>query len=87
MSKYFAPSEFRACTPSCSIEQMDPRFLAQLDQVREVAGIPMVLATAPGHPLPPAAALPQAHVAIAPLVQPGGAVSYTHLTLPTICSG
>lgn len=46
MSKYFAPSEFRACTPSCSIEQMDPRFLAQLDQVREVAGIPMVLNSA-----------------------------------------
>ena len=43
MSKYFAPAEFRACTPSCEISQMDAGFLELLDQVREEAGIPLVL--------------------------------------------
>ena len=43
MSKYFAPKEFQACVPSCSIEQMDAGFLELLDQVREAAGIPLVL--------------------------------------------
>ena len=43
MSKYFAPKEFQACVPSCSIEQMEPGFLELLDRVREAAGIPLVL--------------------------------------------
>jgi len=43
MSKYFSAKEFRACTPSCSIEQMDAGFLELLDRVREAAGIPLVL--------------------------------------------
>lgn len=43
MSKYFHPSEFTRCTPSCKIEQMDQAFLALLDEVREAAGIPLVL--------------------------------------------
>lgn len=43
MSKYFSPKEFRACVPSCSIEQMEPGFLELLDRVREAAGIPLVL--------------------------------------------
>ena len=43
MSKYFAPKEFQACVPSCSIEQMDAGFLELLDRVREAAGIPLVL--------------------------------------------
>ncbi len=46
MSKYFSASEFRACTPSCEIAQMDPAFLALLDKVREAAGIPLVLNSA-----------------------------------------
>ena len=46
MSKYFAASEFRRCTPSCSIKQMDADFLALLDRVRERAGIPLVLNSA-----------------------------------------
>lgn len=46
MAKYFLPSEFKACTPSCSIEQMDQAFLAKLDAVRERAGIPLVLNSA-----------------------------------------
>lgn len=43
MSKYFAPSEFKRCVPSCTIDQMDPEFLEILDRVREGAGIPLVL--------------------------------------------
>lgn len=43
MSKYFNASEFRRCSPACSIDQMDPAFLALLDKVREAAGIPLVL--------------------------------------------
>lgn len=43
MSKYFSPSEFRKCTPACDISQMDAGFLALLDEVREKAGIPLVL--------------------------------------------
>ena len=43
MSKYFHPSEFTRCTPSCKIEQMDPAFLALLDDFREFVGIPLVL--------------------------------------------
>ena len=43
MAKYFSPSEFLKCTPSCKIEQMDPGFLSLLDEVREAAGIPLVL--------------------------------------------
>lgn len=43
MSKYFSASEFKRCSPSCTINQMDPAFLSLLDVVREVAGIPLVL--------------------------------------------
>lgn len=42
-SKYFAPAEFERCTPSCSIEDMDQRFLNTLDALRAQAGIPLVL--------------------------------------------
>ena len=43
MSKYFKESEFKKCTPSCSISQMDQSFLALMDRVREKAGIPLVV--------------------------------------------
>ena len=46
MSKYFSPAEFKRCTPSCSIEQMDPAFLERLDRFREFVGIPLVLSCA-----------------------------------------
>lgn len=46
MSKYFAPAEFLRCSPPCSIKQMDAGFLNLLDEVREAAGIPLVLASA-----------------------------------------
>ena len=43
MSKYFTASEFKRCSPSCSIKDMDAGFLDLLDRVRERAGIPLVL--------------------------------------------
>lgn len=46
MSKWFAPSEFKKCVPSCRIEDMDAEFLEILDRVREAAGIPLVLNSA-----------------------------------------
>lgn len=46
MSRYFSDAEFRRCSPSCSIDQMDKAFLARLDNARERAGIPFVLNSA-----------------------------------------
>lgn len=46
MAKYFSPAEFKRCTPSCKMEDMDAGFLATLDRVREKAGIPLVLNSA-----------------------------------------
>ena len=46
MSKYFKDAEFRRCTPACSIEDMDKDFLALMDEVREEAGIPLVVNSA-----------------------------------------
>ena len=46
MSKYFHPSEFKRCTPSCCIDDMNAAFLDILDRVRERAGIPLVLNSA-----------------------------------------
>ena len=43
MAKYFQAQEFLRCNPSCDISQMDAGFLCLLDQVREAAGIPLVL--------------------------------------------
>ena len=43
MSKYFHDLEFKACTPSCDISQMDKRFLDKLDLLREFCGFPLVL--------------------------------------------
>ena len=36
-SKYFAPKEFQKCNPSCTIDQMDQRFLDTLDALRAQA--------------------------------------------------
>lgn len=46
MSKYFAPAEFKHCTPACDISQMDAAFLERLDALREFVGIPLVLNSA-----------------------------------------
>ena len=43
MSKYFSESEFKKCVPSCSERDMDGAFLSLLDDVRSIAGIPLVL--------------------------------------------
>lgn len=43
MSRYFSESEFKKCVPSCSERDMDGAFLSLLDEVRERAGIPLVL--------------------------------------------
>lgn len=45
-ARYFKDAEFRACTPSCSIEDMDADTLRMLDLVREESGIPLVLTCA-----------------------------------------
>ena len=42
-AKYFKDAEFMACDPPCSIEDMDARFLSLLDDIRQRAGIPLVL--------------------------------------------
>lgn len=42
-SKYFKESEFRACVPSCSLQDMDAGFMQTLDALRAQAGIPLVL--------------------------------------------
>lgn len=46
MSKYFKDSEFKRCSPSCSIDDMNAETLNRLDQAREYAGIPFVLNSA-----------------------------------------
>ena len=45
-AKYFAPAEFKKCSPACSIDDMDADFLKLLDAVREKARIPLVLSCA-----------------------------------------
>lgn len=46
MIDYFAPSEFKACIPSCSKEQMDSKFMERLNRARRMAGLPFVLNSA-----------------------------------------
>lgn len=46
VAKYFSESEFRRCTPSCSLQDMDARLIGKLDLAREKAGIPFVLNSA-----------------------------------------
>ena len=46
MAQYFSESEFRKCTPSCHLSDMDGDFIALLDRVRAEAGIPLVLNSA-----------------------------------------
>ena len=42
-SKYFSEKEFNRCTPSCSLQDMNQEFMNKLDQLRELAGIPLVM--------------------------------------------
>lgn len=41
--RYFTEKEFKNCTPSCSMSEMDADFLLRLDRIRYTAGIPLVL--------------------------------------------
>lgn len=43
MYRYFTEKEFNACTPSCSIIDMDGDFMEMLDKLRDIAGIPIVI--------------------------------------------
>ena len=45
-ARYFTEKEFKACSPSCSIEDMKQDTLNRLDKARELAGIPFVLNSA-----------------------------------------
>lgn len=45
-AKYFNESEFRACVPSCSLQDMRQSTMNRLDAARELAGIPFVLNSA-----------------------------------------
>ena len=46
MFKYFTDEEFKKCTPSCSITDMDENFMLLLDELREKCGIPLVINSA-----------------------------------------
>lgn len=45
-AKYFKESEFRACSPRCSLQDMKQGTMDRLDAARELAGIPFVLTSA-----------------------------------------
>jgi len=45
-SKYFKESEFRACTPSCHLHDMNQATMSKFDTAREIAGIPFVINSA-----------------------------------------
>lgn len=45
-AKYFKESEFKACTPRCSMQDMSQQLMYMLDAAREIAGIPFVLNSA-----------------------------------------
>ena len=45
-AKHFNEGEFRACTPSCSLQNMKQGTMNRLDKAREIAGIPFVLNSA-----------------------------------------
>jgi len=42
-AKYFKEIEFQRCTPQCSLQNMDQKFMNTLDALRAQAGIPLVL--------------------------------------------
>ena len=42
-ARHFSESEFKRCTPPCSLQDMKQDFINRLDTVRDVAGIPLVI--------------------------------------------
>lgn len=45
-SKWFKESEFKRCTPRCSLQDMNQYTMHKLDEARDLAGIPFVLNSA-----------------------------------------
>lgn len=45
-AKYFKESEFKACKPACSLQDMKQSTMDRLDRARGLAGIPFVLNSA-----------------------------------------
>lgn len=45
-AKYFNEGEFKACSPSCSLQDMQQHTMDKLDAARELAGIPFVINSA-----------------------------------------
>lgn len=45
-ARYFKEAEFKKCVPSCSLQDMNQRFMTTLDGVRALAGIPLKLSCA-----------------------------------------
>lgn len=45
-SKYFTESEFKQCSPSCSLQDMKQTTMSKMDTAREIAGIPFVITSA-----------------------------------------
>lgn len=45
-SKYFSPGEFKGCSPSCSIDNMDQKFLDIMDRIREGVGQSLTITSA-----------------------------------------
>lgn len=45
-ARYFKDEEFGRCAPPCSIDDMEQSFMDVLDELRERAGIPLVLNSA-----------------------------------------
>lgn len=44
--RYFDWRDFERCTPRCSEEQMNEKFMRKLDKARDKAGIPFILNSA-----------------------------------------
>lgn len=42
-SEFFSESEFKRCTPQCSLQDMQQSLMTKLDRARELAGIPFVI--------------------------------------------
>ena len=40
---YFTRQEFKACSPACDLDDMQPDFLRMLDRLREMCGFPLYL--------------------------------------------
>ena len=45
-ARHFSESEFKACVPRCSLQDMNQATMNRLDRAREAAGIPFVLNSA-----------------------------------------